>query len=437
MMVVMNMLYNINIPFNFTSGRFSDAESDTSAQIEPEADTNPSFNLSTWHCPISINNILAHGVKESCVETVNRALVYGADPKMELAYSTLFGTACRIGDLPIVKLLMNYGADIDAFGRNHWECPLNQACIAGKHFVVEELIKKNATINRYSGYYFRTPLETAIEYKQPLCCSLLLSAKASINYINRYTNSTPLIKAIEGNSLEIVQILLKGGADPNFCARTSPLFHAVKSPEIVKELIDYRANIHWDSKRCETSPVGTQAIHVAAGVGNYETVELLLNAGADRLALDQEYRTPYCLAWCQLDALKEDLSDQGQLQRTVTLLENRATASLQKSARGFHSFSLAETPMRCEGLSDEQTENSAESGDLTTVALQALTPDAVECSASLSLPFQAEAAMTCKNLSDEYSESSAESGDLTTTAFEALFHYDSVGTLSFDSGLFI
>src|SRR5678816_4458577 len=96
------------------------------------------------------------------------------------------------------------------------------------------------------------------------------------------TGSTPLFSAVAA-SPESTKILLAKGADPNAKSETggTALMGAVaRSPEAAALLIARGADVKARTKRGDT------ALANAANRGNFETVKLLLDKGADVNSVD-------------------------------------------------------------------------------------------------------------------------------------------------------
>ena len=147
--------------------------------------------------------------------------------------------------MPLVKLLIHYGADIDSYDA------------------------------RGNG-----PLTSAISHKNRKLIQVFLKAGANPNqsYSNK-DKATVLEFAITCSNVEAVKLLLEYGANPNLSFdRLSPLKYAIgkgeKSYEMVKSLIEAGANVN------EQNYFGNSALHLARVYENKKIVELLLRHGA-------------------------------------------------------------------------------------------------------------------------------------------------------------
>jgi ankyrin repeat protein len=135
---------------------------------------------------------------------------------------------------------------------------------------------------------------------------------------------TPLLIAADTNNIPLARLLLDFGAEVQYSDGVSGEFspmHAARSPEMVQLLLDYRADLnfmddvgygplHWYAIRndvaamrailqhgAEVNPIWTseKPLHEAAQ-RNVETVELLVQHGADVKALNFRLNTPLHLA---------------------------------------------------------------------------------------------------------------------------------------------
>lgn len=130
--------------------------------------------------------------------------------------------------------------------------------------------------------------------------------------------------AVAFGSLNIVQYLLKEGADPNIRRKTdksTPLFLVNESLDITKVLVSFGAKMNIRNNRgmspflqsvdnahvCEyfldndadiqeSDGCKNTALHLAVAYGNYESVRMLVERGADLLAVNQQGQDPLTTA---------------------------------------------------------------------------------------------------------------------------------------------
>jgi uncharacterized protein len=124
--------------------------------------------------------------------------------------------------------------------------------------------------------------------------ALLLKERADPNATNEFKQSA-LVYAVRENQPAIVALLVKAGADPNlrghgkdFVLRdaASPNIN----PRIMRLLITHGADVN------ATATAGRTALHVAAYRGNITAARLLLDAGADVDAANDDHGGPLACA---------------------------------------------------------------------------------------------------------------------------------------------
>ncbi len=134
-----------------------------------------------------------------------------------------------------------------------------------------------------------TELINAVKAGEISAVQRTLAAGADVNSRDS-DGATLLMLAAQEDDLPMVKVLLEAGADVNACDERgwAPLAKAVYSaelkrgfPEMVKTLIAAGANIE------ATIGYGVRPLMLAAGYGETEVVEALLNAGADVLARNE------------------------------------------------------------------------------------------------------------------------------------------------------
>ena len=202
------------------------------------------------------------------------------------------------GHLNSVKILLGYGADIEARGTLKKEdqvvegcTPLWAAAAIGHLDVVKLLIERNADIEARGILKVKdqviegcTPLWAAAATGLLDVVKLLIERNADVDG-KTSTNSTPLRAAAHEGHLDIVRCLVESGADVN--ARNhfeaTPLSPACYwgHLSIVSYLIDKGAFIDLQFKD------GSTALHCAVQWGHFEIVSELLDLGASQLPNNQ------------------------------------------------------------------------------------------------------------------------------------------------------
>ena len=167
--------------------------------------------------------------------------------------------------------------------------------------IVRELIGLGASLNsRIDDTVYGTPLSAAAGRGNVEIVQILLAAGAGRN--DRAQLSMALFTAAEACSVELVRTFLRLGANPNYTNRTedwTPLILAASkgSPDATAALIAAGARVDAEDD------TGATALALAAGNADrddpkmamaYEdTVRLLLEAGANPIACDDEGSTPF------------------------------------------------------------------------------------------------------------------------------------------------
>lgn len=121
--------------------------------------------------------------------------------------------------------------------------------------IVRILLRFGADPNAWDGQHRVTPLHSAIRYNNKEAIQLLLEAGANPNAVSNLGESA-LSWAVEQNDYEMVKLFLRFGAD--------------------KTINEF------------TPPCGYTPLTMAARQMNVKMIELLLSAGADPNALDED-----------------------------------------------------------------------------------------------------------------------------------------------------
>lgn len=252
---------------------------------------------------------------------VRALLQAGIDPNIDYNDEPLLHAAVRAGNVAIVQLLCEYGANIeavDSFGSTS----LHRAVVGGNAEIVSILVQAGANKEAVDGCR-RTPLHCAVERGNTEIVRTLVRAGANKDAINR-NGDTPLHLAVNKGDPEIVRILMQAGANKDAVNRNgdTPLHQAVigGNAEIIRILVQAGANtealdshgftaLHraaYDKDKIEIvrtlvqadvnkealDSLGDTALHWAVKRGNTEVVSILVQAGANIEAVDSLGYTP-------------------------------------------------------------------------------------------------------------------------------------------------
>lgn len=191
---------------------------------------------------------------------------------------TALTIAVSIGDINIIKELVNRGADIN-FQNLEGVSILRLAVMGGKHDVVEFLLQNGADVNNVSSVDGDTALHCAAEYDNANIVNLLLDNGAKINTTNK-EGDTPLHRACLNNGFNATEYLVARGADKglvNYEGATAICFAITdRNKKIVKFLLDSGVDIN-----AEIEDGGfLSALNYAFCNANAEMARFLLENGA-------------------------------------------------------------------------------------------------------------------------------------------------------------
>lgn len=182
--------------------------------------------------------------------------------------------AAEQGHLAAVKLLLDYGADINHFSVQHSSgTALQAACDCGNEEVVEYLLSKGADPNKGGGRYEYPIIVASMQPK--ILPHLLAAPGIELNVVGGPGHGSPLVYAAASLPAEYIVQLIQAGADVNMVDLDgdTPLMAAalVGDYECVKLLLEHGADI------MTISPNRGTALEVALEEGHDECIKLLAN----------------------------------------------------------------------------------------------------------------------------------------------------------------
>ena len=254
------------------------------------------------------NTPLHEAVEEGNAEIVQILVDAGADIEAEgFMGQTPLGLAAEEGATEIMQILLGQGADNGTPEGEDKQSPaigseaLFTAIESGNVTLVNLLVEAGADVNAAEGFGGNTPLHEAVEEGNAEIVQILVDAGADIE-AEGFMGRTPLSLAAEEGATEIMQILLGQGADngtPEGEDKQTPvigseaLFTAVEKGDV--ETVRLLVEAGTDVNAAEGFG-GNTPLHEAVEEGNTEIVQILVDAGADIEAEGFMGRTPLSLA---------------------------------------------------------------------------------------------------------------------------------------------
>ena len=245
----------------------------------------PNENRGSQGTPLQVAVALGH-------TTITRILLESTNVNTrDMDIATLLHVAVRNRNFDLTQLLLNHGANVNAFG-HQGVSPLHEAVHSQNLDVVELLLKGGADVNARS-WFNQSPLHLAASRGNLDITRLLLNHGADVNarsWLGSWFNQSPLHEAASRGNFDITQLLLNHGADVNVLDHqgVSPLHRAVRSQnlDVVKLLLKVGADVN------ARSWFNQSPLHEAAGGGNLDIMRLLLRYGADVNVLNHQGVSP-------------------------------------------------------------------------------------------------------------------------------------------------
>ncbi|MBN1457855.1 MAG: ankyrin repeat domain-containing protein [Sedimentisphaerales bacterium] len=197
----------------------------------------------------------------------DRTMIYALTKSPEVSWS--LQEAAAVGDLDLVKSLIEDDSEVDKEEDSSGYTALHRAVMGGHKEVVEYLIAKGACIDYIAGG--NTPLSRAVYKGHIEIVRLLLDHGADVNVKNNWEDSKPPLEiAVERGQKEIVSLLVESGAGSTSIQTAAYL----GLQEQVKKFLDQGIEINVKDGR------GNTPLLYAAMGGHEQLVRFLIEQGA-------------------------------------------------------------------------------------------------------------------------------------------------------------
>jgi ankyrin repeat protein len=281
--------------------------------------------------------ILKQGVNNDDIEKVNLALGFGVKVNADFANKILFEVVGGKNNVQIFEILTQYGLKFKTTQdsahsllracRNENLEMINQLLISGVSVNVRDKFtssgnrllmcavgrKNNNIFNLILKYnpnlddqdeYGETALMHAVNNGQLSMIKKLIEIGSNLNLQNS-KGQTALMLAACKNQPEILSVLMASGANPNITNNKgdTPLMFVIEQSEMLKRMISNSTDLEI------TDIFGQTVLYLACHNGHYESVKILLDAGAQsepRLEKSKHNKLPLAAASSQghLDIVK-------------------------------------------------------------------------------------------------------------------------------------
>jgi ankyrin repeat protein len=218
---------------------------------------------------------LAQAVKSGDKAAVQTLLQQRVDVNApESDGTTALHWAVRNDDLELVDRLVRAGANVKAANR-YGVTPLYLACVNGNAAIIEKLLKAGADANAISNEG-ETALMTASHTGHVDAVKVLLAHGAEVNAQESWHGETALMWAVSQRHAAVARELLAHGADVN--ARSG--------------VNKWERQTTAEPREKWLPPGGLTSLEFAARQGCVDCIPVLVGAGADINAVDQDGITP-------------------------------------------------------------------------------------------------------------------------------------------------
>lgn len=232
------------------------------------------------HCLPAVVKLIDsnHPVFDACesgdIDALRMFLDQGTSVYSNDTDRSLSSVALRNGNLEILKLLVEYGLNLERPVHGFHEFPILLALKAEKWKIADYILSQNIDLSRFDQYG-TSIFKTACWGFVPVdWLSRMIDLGGDVH--DRSRGETPIFTAVRGNAVKVMELLFSRGADINAIASNgdTPLISAARGGkmEAVKWLINHGA----DLKHCQYRD--RDALYWARENKHEDVAELLLHA---------------------------------------------------------------------------------------------------------------------------------------------------------------
>ena len=207
-----------------------------------------------------------------------------------------------LDDIPMLRLLVDRGADVNIRALPHGHTALMQAALKGNVGLVNTFIDYNADMSIESNGL--TALLLASSPRKLGVVRALLAGGVNVNHVTQ-TGETGLLFAVGAKDLALTEMFISRGANVNYAKTdgTTVLMHAINSEcssSIVQLLLTNQAAVNAQDANGDT------ALLHALGTSKKKVISLLLQNGAELNHTNVYQETPLIVAakYCKASVLK-------------------------------------------------------------------------------------------------------------------------------------
>jgi len=200
--------------------------------------------------------------------------------------------ACRVGNIAMIALLLDKGADINgrASGKNHAgqpQVPLNTAIMHGNSDVIKYLITRGVNVNECERTQLSLPWSGGLEARRPLTLALVKNQRSTVRMlleagadVKNQPGDSPLHVATAIGDEQLCRVLMQKGADPR---ALYVRLDSEPSPETY-------VSVSYDGVLLGTP------LHVAISFGSFRILKLYLDYGVNVDIMCNRLGTPLMMA---------------------------------------------------------------------------------------------------------------------------------------------